>query len=57
MAQGQASTKDPWKELLARRGNRQVRLEEVRAGLSLEENAVLALKKELLARVNRLARS
>lgn len=57
MAQGQASTKDPWKELLALRGNRQVRLEEVRAGLSLEENAVLALKKELLARVNRLARS
>lgn len=48
--------KDPWKELSARRGNRQVRLEEIADSLSLEEHAVRAFKRELFARVEQLQR-
>lgn len=48
--------KDPWKELSARRGNRQVRLEEIADSLSIEEQAIRAFKRELLARVERLER-
>lgn len=48
--------KDPWKELSAQRGNRQVHLEEIADSLSLEERAIRAFKRELLARVERLER-
>ncbi len=55
MAQQDRSARDPWKELS--KGTRQVDLNEVLTRLSVEERTAEALKKALIARVDRLTRT
>jgi len=57
MAQKVVLRRDPWKELAARKDNRQVDLGEVLLVLSVKPRAGETLKKALAQRVNRLARA
>ena len=56
MVQKDVLAKDPWRDQSLRRGNRQVRLEEIAESMSIEEQAIRAFKRELFSRVERLER-
>lgn len=57
MAAKSTNHKDPWRDLLSRRGNQQVGLEEVLPALSLEVSQARALKKDLIERISKLTRT
>jgi len=57
MAQKGVLQRDPWKELAARKGNRQVELGEILSCLSVEQRTGETLKKALVQRVTRLTRA
>jgi hypothetical protein len=57
MARKKALRKDPWNDLVARKENRQVGIEEVFVNLSIGRIQSHKLKKELMKRMHRIARN